>query len=192
MLRARQNFWNYLPHSGFQSEWSGALLAAVSEVLQTILIGSLSEASSSEIFCSSKNPPWFVRWHLLDCLLLSIILYYANLLLCVSYVYWEHRGKLSCKMKERNTKFKVKKWHFQQLNCFLPVWIPSCLLKLLSELNFVSHLGQLNGFSSTWILSCLFKLLNVEHLKSQCEQLNGLSPVWVLPCLFRLLLSEHL
>ena len=27
--RASQNFQNYLPHSGLQSEWSGALLVAV-------------------------------------------------------------------------------------------------------------------------------------------------------------------
>ena len=31
LIRASQTFWSYLPHSGLQSEWSGALLVAVSE-----------------------------------------------------------------------------------------------------------------------------------------------------------------
>ena len=31
LTRASQNFRGYLPHSGLQSEWSGALLVAVSE-----------------------------------------------------------------------------------------------------------------------------------------------------------------
>ena len=30
-LRASQNFWGYLPHSGLSSEWPGATLVGVSE-----------------------------------------------------------------------------------------------------------------------------------------------------------------
>ena len=49
---------------------------------------------------------------------------------------------------------------------FCSVWwhFLSCLLLLFESVNFVLHLVQLNGFSPVWILSCVFKVLALEHL----------------------------
>ena len=58
----------------------------------------------------------------------------------------------------------------------------SCVFKLPSLVNALSHFGQANGFSPAWVLSYLFNLPSVVNALSQFEQANGFSPIWVLSC----------
>ena len=63
-----------------------------------------------------------------------------------------------------------------QANGFFPVWVCSCLFKLLLSLIDLSHLEQANGFSPVWVRPCLFKLLfslnefldPISQLEKQC------------------------
>ena len=64
-----------------------------------------------------------------------------------------------------------------QANGFFPVWVCSCLFKLLLSLIDLSHLEQANGFSPVWVRSCLFKLLLSLNDLSHLEQANGFSCV---------------
>ena len=60
-----------------------------------------------------------------------------------------------------------------QANGFFPVWVCSCLFKLLLSLIDLSHLEQANGFSPVWVHSCPFKLLLPLNNFSRLEQANA-------------------
>ena len=42
--------------------------------------------------------------------------------------------------------------------------VGACLLRFCADMNDLLHLEQLNGLSPVWVLSCLFKLLSCVHV----------------------------
>ena len=65
------------------------------------------------------------------------------------------------------------------LNGFSPVWIRSCLCKLLDVVNAIMQNLHWNGFSPVWMRSWSRKLPDVVNAFMQNWHWNGLSPVWM-------------
>ena len=61
---------------------------------------------------------------------------------------------------------------------YVPEWTIACLLKVMAEMNSLSHKSHLNGLMPVWRPVWDWSSTWVRNVLSQSSHLNGLSPVW--------------